>query len=310
MFEDMGFTYLGPVDGHNIERLCTTLEWAKELNSPVLVHVKTQKGRGYPPAERNPNRYHGVGPFELETGISKEKKADFSAVFGQTLEEIAAGDSRVCAVTAAMAEGTGLENFSRYYPHRFFDVGIAEGHAVAMTGGMAKQGMVPVFAVYSSFLQRGYDQLIHDVALQNLHAVFGVDRSGLVGADGATHHGLADAAYLSAIPNMTLYSPASFQELRDMLRHAVLEETGPVALRYPRGGEGRYTAGWNGTAAACLREGTDVTLAAYGTMVNEVLQAADILSERGLQAEVIKLNCIAPLDPELVLRSAEKTVPW
>lgn len=307
MFEDMGFTYLGPVDGHSIERLCTTLEWARELNSPVLVHVKTQKGRGYFPAESNPNRYHGVGPFDIETGASGEKKADFSVVFGQTLEEIAAGDSRICAVTAAMGEGTGLENFSRYYPHRFFDVGIAEGHAVAMAGGMAKQGLVPVFAVYSSFLQRGYDQLIHDVALQNLHAVFGVDRSGLVGADGATHHGLADVAYLSAIPNMVLYSPASFQELRDMLRHAVLEERGPVALRYPRGGEGRYTAGWNGTAAVCLREGTDVTLVAYGTMVNEVLRAADVLSKRGTQAEVIKLNRIAPLEPELVLHSIEKT---
>lgn len=307
MFEDMGFTYLGPVDGHNIERLCTTLEWARELNGPVLVHVKTQKGRGYPPAESNPNRYHGVGAFDLAAGVSGEKKTDFSAVFGQTLEELAAGDERICAITAAMEEGTGLESFSRYYPDRFFDVGIAEGHAAAMAGGMAKQGLVPVFAVYSSFLQRGYDQLIHDVALQNLHAVFGVDRSGLVGADGATHHGTADAAYLCSIPNMTVYAPASFQELRDMLRHAVREETGPVALRYPRGGEGQYTAGWDGGAAVCLRPGRDATIVVYGTMVNQALQAADTLAEQGIQAEVIKLHRIAPLAPEAVLRSVEKT---
>jgi len=307
MFEDMGFTYLGPVDGHNLERLCTTLEWARELRCPVLVHVRTQKGKGYPPAENTPDRYHGVGPFDPEKGLSGEKKTDFSAVFGQTLTELADGDGRICAITAAMGEGTGLERFSHYYPDRFFDVGIAEGHAVAMAGGLAKQGMRPVFAVYSSFLQLGYDQMFHDIALQNLPVVLAVDRSGLVGADGATHHGLADVAYLRSIPNMTVYSPASFQELRDMLRYALEEEQGPVALRYPRGGEGRYTAGWDASDALCLREGTDVTIVTYGTMINEVLSAAQKLEEAGLSAEVIKLNRLAPLHPERILESVRKT---
>ncbi len=307
MFEDMGFTYLGPIDGHDIERLCTTLRWAKELHCPVLVHVKTQKGRGYLPAEENPNRYHGVGPFDIAKGAGTEKPLDFSAVFGQTMESLAAEESRICAITAAMREGTGLESFAEYYPQRFFDVGIAEGHAVAMAGGMAKQGLIPVFAVYSSFLQRGYDQIIHDVALQNLHVVFAVDRSGLVGADGATHHGVADVSYLTPIPHMTVFSPASFQELRDMLRHGVLEMDGPVAVRYPKGGQGPYKDGWNGKHAALLRQGTDVTLVAYGTLINEALAAAERLAAEGIGAEVIKLHVIAPLSVGEVLDSVRKT---
>ena len=308
MFEDMGFTYLGPVDGHNIEQLCTTLQWARELDCPVLVHVKTKKGKGYAPAEANPDRFHGVGTFIPETGVMPPPAEDFSAVFGRAMEQLAQEDPRVCAITAAMVDGTGLREFSRYFPSRFFDVGIAEGHAVAMAAGMAKQGMLPVFAVYSSFLQRGYDMLFHDVALQNLHVVFAVDRAGLVGADGATHHGVADVAYLSQIPGMTVLAPASFQELRDMLRRAVLELTGPVAVRYPRGGEGAYRAPWSGQAADRIRTGADVTLLAYGTMIAEAERAARRLeAEEGIAAEVVKLNRIAPLPLDLVLESVGKT---
>ncbi len=307
-FEDMGFTYLGPVDGHNIERLCTTLKWAKELNGPVLVHVRTRKGKGYAPAEETPDRFHGVGPFDPDTGAVAPSGEDFSSVFGRTMEQLAQEDTRVCAITAAMVEGTGLREFARYFPKRFFDVGIAEGHAVAMAAGMAKQGMLPVFAVYSSFLQRGYDMLFHDVALQNLHVVFAVDRAGLVGADGATHHGVADVGYLSQVPGMTVLAPASFQELRDLLRRAVMDLSGPVAVRYPRGGEGEYREGWSGESADLLREGTDVTLVAYGTLINEVERAARRLeAESGITAQVIKLNRITPLPTELVLESVRRS---
>ena len=200
LFEDMGFTYLGPIDGHDLDRLVHVLSWARELRCPVVVHVKTVKGKGYPFAQQNPDKFHGVGPFDPETGILRKSGGeDFSAVFGKALCTCAAEDSRVCAVTAAMADGTGLTPFAREFPERFFDVAIAEGHAVAMSAGLAKQGMIPVFAVYASFLQRGYDQLIHDVALQGLHVVLGVDRAGLVGADGETHHGCFDALFLSEV---------------------------------------------------------------------------------------------------------------
>ena len=308
MFEDMGFTYLGPVDGHNLEQLCTTLQWARDLGCPVLVHVKTQKGRGYPPAQANPDRFHGVGPFDPVSGAVPEAAEDFSAVFGHTMERLAEEDPRVCAITAAMVDGTGLKDFARFFPKRFFDVGIAEGHAVAMAAGMAKQGLLPVFAVYSAFLQRGYDMLLHDVALQDLHVVFAVDRAGLVGADGATHHGAADVGYLSQIPGMTVLAPASFQELRDMLRRAVLDLTGPAAVRYPRGGEGDYRGGWSGEAVDRMQSGQDVTIVAYGTMVNEAQRAGRRLAEdAGSSADVLKINRIAPLPLELVLESVGRT---
>ena len=307
MFEDMGFTYLGPVDGHNVEQLCHTLRWARELRGPVLVHVKTRKGKGYAPAEATPDRFHGVGPFDRSTGAVAPAKRDFSAVFGETMEKLADREPRLCAITAAMAEGTGLEAFSHYHKARFFDVGIAEGHAVSMAGGMAKQGLIPVFAVYSSFLQRGYDMLFHDVALQRLHVVLAVDRAGLVGPDGATHHGVADVAYLSQIPGMTVLAPASFQELSEMLEEAVLSVEGPVAVRYPRGGQGQYTDGWNHRAALRLREGADVTLVSYGVLINEALAAAERLAAAGIRAEVLKLNQIAPLPAAEVAESVRKT---
>jgi len=306
MFEDMGFTYLGPVDGHNVEQLCTTLAWAREMDCPVLVHVHTKKGKGYPPAETRPERSHGVSPFDPAVGPGTEKKNDFSFVFGHELVELAGRDRRICAVTAAMAEGTGLQEFSAAWPKRFFDVGIAEGHAVAMSAGLAKQGMIPVFAVYSSFLQRGFDMLLHDVALQRLHVVLAVDRAGLVGSDGPTHHGCQDVGYLTQIPGMTVLCPACFGELKAMLRAAVSME-GPVAVRYPRGGEGRQYPAWTGEAGTVLRQGTDVTLVSYGTLADEILTAAELLEKQGICAEIVKLCRIAPLDAEIVLESVRKT---
>lgn len=294
MFEDMGFSYLGPVDGHNVEKLENTLRWAKELNCPVLVHVNTVKGKGYGPAEREPNLYHGVGAFDINRGVGRNRKEDFSAAFGQALCALASEDERVCAITAAMTDGTGLGGFAETYPERFFDVGIAEGHACAMAAGMAKQGLIPVFAVYSSFLQRGYDQLIHDIALSNLHVVLAVDRAGMVGADGETHHGIFDATFLSDIPNMTVLCPSDYAELRSMLRRAVFEIDGPVAIRYPRGGEGAYHDDSADGNLVELRGGSDITLCAYGTMINNIMEAAELLSGQGISARVVKINCISP----------------
>ncbi len=309
MFEDMGFTYLGPVDGHDVSYLTRMLRYAKELNCPVLLHVKTVKGKGYTPAERQPDQFHGVGPFDVEKGlaVSKAGGANFSSVFGETMCQLAEEKPELVAITAAMRLGTGLDEFARRYPQRFFDVGIAEGHAVAMTGGLAKQGALPVFAVYSTFLQRGYDMLIHDMALQSLHGILAVDRAGLVGEDGETHHGVFDVGFLSTVPGMQILCPASFAELRAMLRHAVCEMTGPVAIRYPRGGEGQWTqmAGVDGTTV--IQEGTDVTLVAYGTMVDQVLQAAQLLEQRGHSVAVVKLNSIRPLDMGPIRRLCEQT---
>ena len=265
-----------------------------------FTHVHTVKGQGYGPAEADPGRFHGIGPFDVRTGSGKPAAPSFSSVFGETLTRLAGEDRRICALTAAMVDGTGLTKFSKTYPSRFFDVGIAEGHAVATAAGMAKQGLVPVLAVYSSFLQRGYDMLLHDVALSGLHVVLGVDRAGLVGADGETHHGCFDVMYLSQVPGMKVFCPASFAELRTMLRRAVQEETGPVAVRYPRGGEGAYQEDRSDEAIACLRPGTDITLLTYGILINEALSAADLLAQRGISAQVLKLSTIAPLSPETI----------
>ena len=302
MFESMGFTYMGPVDGHDEAALEQSLQWAKEQRCPVLLHVRTVKGRGYAPAEERPADYHGVPPFAPDTGKPlRPAGPDFSHVFGAELTALAGEDRRVCAVTAAMQEGTGLTEFAKAYPRRFFDVGIAEGHAVSMAGGMAKQGLVPVFAVYSSFLQRGYDQLMQDVALDGLHVVLGVDRAGLVGADGETHHGCFDALYLAQVPHMTVLCPASFAELRQMLRRAVLELTGPVAVRYPRGGEGAYRGCCGNETFTELRQGSDCTILTYGILINEALAAAELLHEAGVETRVVKLNAIAPLRNDEVL---------
>ncbi len=308
MFENMGFNYLGPVDGHDLAGLTQILRNAREMNEPVLLHVKTIKGKGFLPAEENPDAFHGVSPFDPLTGRSKKKHGDsFSAVFGQTLVQLGEEDRRVCAITAAMMSGTGLEQFQQACPERCFDVGIAEGCAVSMAAGMAKQGAVPVFAVYSTFLQRGYDMLIHDAAIDRLHVVLGVDRAGLVGEDGETHHGIFDVAYLDSVPGMTVLAPASYGELRRMLRRAVLEIEGPVAVRYPRGGEGAYTGDSGNEAWTVLRPGRDITLAGYGIQINDLLEAAERLSGLGIEAEVIKLNIISPISPEGVVASVRRT---
>ena len=300
LFEDMGFTYLGPIDGHDLPRLCDVLEWARELRCPVVVHVNTVKGRGCAFAERNPDMYHGVGPFDPETGLLKKMgEESFSSVFGRALADCAGTDGRICAVTAAMADGTGLSGFAKSFPERFFDVGIAEGCGVSMAAGLAAQGMIPVFAVYSSFLQRGYDMLIHDAALERLHVVLGVDRAGLVGADGKTHHGCFDALFLPQIPGFTVLCPASFAELRTMLRQALFELSGPVAIRYPRGGEGAFQGDTSAEPLVRLRTGRDASLLTYGVLVNEALAAAELLAAEGIEAEVLKLNRIAPLDFEM-----------
>jgi len=304
IFEQMGFLYLGPVDGHDIAKMSYLLERAKEEHCPVLLHVITTKGKGYEPAEQTPSDYHGVGAFDPAAGVGASSSSSFSAVCGDELVKLASEDDSVCAITAGMPSGTGLDLFSEQYPSRFFDVGIAEGHAVSMAAGLAKQGMKPVFAVYSTFLQRSYDMILQDIALQQLHVVLCVDRAGLVGADGETHHGVFDVAYLRHVPGMKLYAPSNYAELRQMLRKAVLEDDGPVAIRYPRGREGRYQ---NVPDSDLLLSGTDVTLVSYGETINPVLEAASILQAQGVSAEVLKLRVLKPLDTAELFASLRKT---
>ena len=306
IFEYMGFEYLGPVDGHDLPLLIRTLKAARDMGKPVLVHVITHKGHGYGPAEKDPAKFHGIGKFNPANGKGlSAKKTTFSDVFGQTMMELAKEDPRVCAITAAMPGGTGLLEFKKQFPNRLFDVGIAEEHAVSMAGGLAKQGAVPVVALYSTFLQRSYDQIIQDIALDKLHAVLAVDRAGLVGEDGPTHHGVFDVGFLSQIPGLTVLCPASHQELKDMLRWAVKDCTGPVAVRYPRGGEGVYTASaFTGDISAIevLREGKDLTLITYGIQTNEVLKAAELLEANGIQAQVLRLLSANRFDSEALAK--------
>ena len=306
MLSAIGLEYMGPVDGHDVRQLESVIRWAREMHQPVLVHVLTKKGKGCPYAEEHPEQYHGVGPFDPDSGERKPSGRSFSDAFGEALCEMAEENGNIVAITAAMSSGTGLDRFAERFPKRFYDAGIAEGHATAFAAGMAKQGALPVFGVYSSFLQRGYDMLIHDVSLQKLHAVFGVDRAGIVGSDGETHHGIFDVAYLRSVPGMQILCPASFAELRDQLRYALTDLTGPVALRYPRGGEGEYKQS-SIEDAQILCEGNDVTLLCYGTMVNEMLQAARSLAERGITAEIVKLNRLSDSVYEKALSSLRKT---
>ena len=308
MFENLGFTYLGPVDGHDLHQLTESLGYAASLREPVLLHVRTQKGKGYLPAQENPDAFHGVSPFDPRTGKPRKPSGqNFSAVFGETLCELAEQNDKVCALTAAMVSGTGLVPFAKRFPNRFFDVGIAEGCAVSMAAGLAKQGMIPVFAVYSTFLQRSYDMLIHDVALEHLPVVLGVDRAGLVGDDGETHHGVFDVAYLDTIPYMKVYAPASFAELRSMVKRAVEDRTRPSAIRYPRGGEGAYQEDHSQEPCVVLRQGSHLTIGTYGMEVNEVLAAAEQLHQQGIEAEILKWNVITPLDCTLLVQSVGKT---
>ena len=289
MFDSMGIYYLGPVDGHDVDQLETVIRWAKEMNTPVLVHVISKKGKGCAYAEEHPDKYHGVGRFDPVTGKMPEAKPCFSSVFGSKLTQLAETNHNIVAITAAMCAGTGLTGFSERFPDRFFDVGIAEEHAVSMAAGMAKQGLLPVVAIYSGFLQRAYDMLIHDVSLQDLHVVFCVDRAGLVGNDGETHHGAFDISYLRSVPHMQVLCPANFAELEAMLDEAVNRMSGPVAIRYPRGGGGRYTD-CHTEGCTHLRSGNDITIAAYGTDINIALNTADILADKGIHADVYKLS--------------------
>ena len=307
IFELMGFRYLGPADGNDIDSVCAVLQEAKTYSGPVLVHFKTLKGKGYRPSELRPWDYHGVPPFDAVTGKLPESKESFSSVFGKVLCALAADDDRICAITAAMEDGTGLGMFSAKYPSRCFDVGIAEEHAVAMASGMACQGVRPVFAVYSSFLQRGYDQLIHDVAIAGNHLVLAVDRAGLVGADGETHQGVFDVPYLLSVPNIKVYAPSSFAELEAAAKQAFYHESGPVAVRFPRGSEQQYRENAFPASISCLRKGTDVTLVSYGIMINQVMEAAELLQKNGFSAEIIKLNELSAFENEVLLRSSAKT---
>ncbi len=312
IFENMGLEYLGPVDGHDVTELIRILKIAQSEEAPVLVHVMTRKGCGYKPAEEHPAKFHGIGKFDPVTGqLLSKAPMSFSEMFGKTMVTLAARDPRVCAITAAMPGGTGLLPFRETYPRRLFDVGIAEEHAVSMAGGLAKQGMIPVVAIYSTFLQRAYDQILQDVGLLNLHVVFAVDRAGLVGEDGETHHGLFDIGFLSQVPGMAILCPANLQELNDMLSWAVLECKGPVAVRYPRGGEPEEgSSQWDGkTKVVSLHSGNDLTLVTYGTLAYNALEAAKLLAEQGIHASVLRMLTADPKNAEEIFRLGGKKGP-
>ena len=312
IFENMGLAYLGPVDGHDLPGLIEILKVARDMRCPVVVHVLTRKGRGYAPAEQEPSRFHGIGKFDPETGRNLAKSgASFSDSFGEVMMELARKDRRVCAITAAMPGGTGLLEFKRSFPERLFDVGIAEEHAVSMAGGLAKQGMVPVVAIYSTFLQRAYDQIMQDIALLKLHVVFAVDRAGLVGEDGATHHGVFDVGFLRQIPGIRILCPATMGEQKKMLEWAVEDYTGPVAVRYPRGGDKSYRGcDWEpDESLICHREGRDVTILTYGTLLENAMEAAKVLSRSGVEAAVLRLTDLSDPDiPRIISHIAGNTL--
>jgi 1-deoxy-D-xylulose-5-phosphate synthase len=308
LFEEFGFRYIGPVDGHDLEAMVQILERVKDVKAPILLHVHTKKGKGYKPAEENPDVFHGVGKFNANTGqIVGQKSLSFSDVFGQKLTALAKENEKIVAITAAMKNGTGLDLFSEKYPKRFFDVGIAEQHGLTMAAGMAANGMIPVVAIYSTFLQRAYDQLVHDVAMQNLHVVLCVDRAGLVGSDGETHQGVFDMGLLCQIPNVTILAPSSFNDLERMLEWAIQKGNGPIVIRYPRGGESAYHIPESNIiiGSELLRKGKDITLISYGRLIFEVYRAAEILKERGIDAGVINLKSIKPLDGKIISQESD-----
>jgi 1-deoxy-D-xylulose-5-phosphate synthase len=310
LFEELGFDYVGPIDGHNIELMIETLKRIKSSTSPTLVHVITKKGKGYEFSEKNPCIFHGVGPFELETGsqLSSKSTTSYSSAFGNFLTELAAENQRIIAVSAAMKEGTGLDCFADKFPDRFYDVGIAEPHAVTFAAGLASRGLKPVVAIYSTFLQRAYDEIIHDVCLQKLPVVFAIDRAGIVGEDGPTHQGLFDISFLRHIPNLVFMAPKDGPELKQMLQFAV-DHNGPSAIRYPRGKvpeslpKGSEVTLGNGEV---LRDGGDIALFAVGSSVLPALKAAEKLDKDGIQAAVINARFIKPLDKELILSIASR----
>ena len=310
-FEDIGFTYLGPVDGHDIEKLESILKLSKQLETPVLIHVLTKKGKGYKIAEQNPDKFHATGSFDLNTGKPKKAKGkDYSKVFGDKLIKIAEKNEKVVAITAAMKDGTGLKEFAQKFPTRFFDVGIAEQHAIGLAAGLAKEGMIPVVPIYGSFYQRAYDQVIHDICLQNLPVVMCVDRAGLVGADGETHHGAFDMSFFKIIPNLTILAPKDFKELEKMLKFAV-DLGKPVVIRYPRGGEAQEKFDKNeeieNGKAEILQEGKDISLIGIGKTVASCMEVAKKLKEQKVEAEVINARFMKPFDKETVKKSISKT---
>lgn len=310
-FEDIGFTYLGPVNGHDIEKLESILKTSQTIEGPVLIHVITKKGKGYIPSEEEPENYHSTSSFDISTGkkISKLQK-DYSKNFGDKLVELAAKDDKIVALTAAMKDGTGLAEFKRLYPERFFDVGIAEQHALGFASGLAKAGMKPVVPIYSSFLQRGYDQIIHDICIQQLPVTIGVDRAGIVGSDGETHQGIFDLSFLNTIPNLVVMAPKNFKEQEEMLEFAINSEL-PVAIRYPRGGEGKiefkqYEEIRLGKAEV-LTEGADITILAIGKMVSTAMEVGNKLKENNINPEIINVRFLKPIDEDTIIKSVSKT---
>ena len=293
-FEEMGFSYLGPLDGHDLHKLVSVLETAKKMRRPALVHINTVKGKGYEYAERNPKDFHGVPGFDISTGEYNQSKNSFSYFFGETLTELAEKDKRICAITAAMTEGTGLTAFREKFRNRFYDVGIAEQHAVTFGAALAVSGLLPVFAVYSSFLQRSVDQVIHDAAIMNVKLVLAVDRAGIVGEDGETHQGVFDAAFLNSIPNMTIYSPASYEQLHRDLYTAIYEEKGLAAVRYPRGAQGKRRIDFQGPYTV-FGEGP-YAFVTYGRMIQNVLEAQEELLKEGIGFRTVCLDRIKPID--------------
>ncbi|WP_029067389.1 1-deoxy-D-xylulose-5-phosphate synthase [Lachnobacterium bovis] len=310
-FEEMGIMYLGPVDGSDINAMCKIFQEAKRVNGPVIVHVITKKGKGYPPAERHPSKFHGAPPFDIETGlpISKKTHANYTDVFSKTINRLAEEDKSIVAVTAAMEDGTGLSRFKKNYSNRFFDVGIAEAHAVTFSAGLAKNGLKPVFAVYSSFLQRGYDQIVHDVCLQNLPVVFAIDRAGLVGSDGETHQGIFDISFLSSIPNMTIIAPKNKWELAEMIKYA-FEYNSPIAIRYPRGcayeGLSEYREKIRTARAEVIYNESQIILFALGSMVKTAKEVHDRLKERNINSTLINARFAKPFDGDLIKCAAKK----
>lgn len=310
-YEDIGFTYFGPVDGHDLEKLESILNTSKTISGPVLIHVVTKKGKGYKIAEENPDKFHSVSSFDVETGkLKKEKKDDYSKIMGNKLVELAQKDEKIVAVSAAMIDGTGLKEFKKQFPNRIFDVGIAEQHALGMTAGLAKKGLKPVVPIYSSFYQRAYDQVIHDICIQKLPVVMCVDRAGIVGNDGETHQGIFDMAFFSLIPNITIMSPKNFAELEKMLEFAVnLNE--PVVIRYPRGCEGKIKFDKCDDIklgkAEVIKKGKDLTIVAIGKMVERAVEVSDILKEQNIDCEIINARFVKPLDYNTIERSIRKT---
>ncbi len=301
MFEKMGFAYMGPFDGHNIEQLCSAFEIAKNKSEPVMIHVLTKKGKGYNFAELSPSTFHGISKFDVVTGESVCAKESFSDHFGNTLCEAAEKDSRICAITAAMSLGTGLEKFSKTYSERFFDVGIAEEHAVTFASGLAKNKMIPVFCVYSTFLQRCYDQIIHDCSMQNLKIIFAIDRAGFVGVDGESHQGLFDVPFLNTIPNIEVYSPSTYAELDNVFDKTIKDSLTSVAIRYPRGVESELPSGYvvSSNDFDVYGDIGDVLLVVYGRLFAHACKAKEILKEQGIDIRILKLNKIKPINPQI-----------